>query len=616
VCGILGWSGSGTPPFGPEAFESALRQIAHRGPDDSGTWRSEGVWLGHRRLSIIDLSPAGHQPMPSASRASWIVFNGEIYNYVELRRELLASGATIGGGSDTGVLLELLERDGPDVLRRLNGMWAFGAWDERRRRLLLGRDRFGVKPLYFHHGPRGLAFASEPKALLALFPDLRRIDEATLLEFLGHNRLYAHGRSFYAGIAVLPPAHYGEYDPTTNSLRLHRYWDYPAGEDLEVSDADAEAAFAELFDDAVRLRMRSDVPVGVTLSGGLDSTAVLSASRRVSTSVPQCFTSIYGKDEPGELAWASRAADVVGASLTPVPAPKDQWLDVLSDVAWHMDGPGYSPAVYPLWRLMKTARAAGVPVLLEGQGADEALAGYPQYAVLALLDAAQRGESPAALWRRFAGTRRTFTLRWTLAWLARELSPALLDEHRRRSGFQSLLRDGVRLPEPPPLPAASGDRVRTRLLQDHSAAILPGLLHYGDSVSMAHSIESRHPFLDYRLVEWLFRTPTAVKLKGGETKWVLRRYLRAVGQPDVASRRDKQGYPTPAARWLASDLGRDVEQRLVSRPSPLHEWIEPARIARLFRNVRRGALGQEHHLYKLLSTQTWIDRCVERVTLA
>jgi len=271
MCGILGWFGQHRPED-VGRFGAALDLLAHRGPDDRGVIAAPGVLLGHRRLSILDLTSAGHQPMTEPLSGAVIVFNGEIYNHVELRAELEILGHRFIGHSDTEVLLHALIEWDEQALARLNGMWSFAYWQPAKNRLLLARDRFGVKPLYYRQGMQGLAFSSEPKALLALFPEHRVVAEESLLDFLGNNLLYARGESFYKGIHVLPPAHYATYEVDTGKLCLTRYWDYPASTDETLSAEDAVAQFDTLFTDAVRLRLRSDVPVGLTLSGGLDST--------------------------------------------------------------------------------------------------------------------------------------------------------------------------------------------------------------------------------------------------------------------------------------------------------------------------------------------------------
>jgi len=613
MCGILGW-------FGPhvsedvERFGRALDLLSHRGPDDRGVWTGADVLLGHRRLSILDLSAAGHQPMIDRASGAVIVFNGEIYNHVELRKELEALGHRFVGDSDTEVLLHGLIEWGEAALHRLNGMWSFALWSPQRQQLLLARDRFGVKPMYYRNGKEGLAFASEPKALLSLFPEHRAVEEDTLLDFLGNNLLYARHSSFYKGIAVLPPAHFAIYEPGKGGLKLSRYWDYPNEIDWDLTEAEAQTQFTALFADAVRLRLRSDVPVGVTLSGGLDSTGVLAAASRAAAAPMTCFTSIYSDSVQDERHWAELASKAVDAPLIPVAAPQEEWLETLRQIAWHMDAPGYSPAVYPLWHLMKRARAEGVPVLLEGQGADEALAGYPQYAVLDLLSyLGNRTGEPRRLGgvaRRFGGLRRTFTLRWALTWMARELSPTLLQWHRQRVGFQSLMHPDVRIPERPAATDRGTDLARDRLLDDHAVNILPGLLHYGDSMSMAHGIESRNPFLDYRLVEWMFRLPPRLRFSHGETKWVLREYLRQNGQLAIGNRPDKKGYPTPVGQWLAGSQRAEVEAILLDKESLLAQWCDGKKIRNLIQQNRAGAMAAEHHLYKLLSTQLWLQECL------
>ena len=615
MCGILGWFGQGVLDRAAQ-FDCALDLLAHRGPNGRGVFFAPGVLLGHRRLSILDLSSAGQQPMVDAATGATLVFNGEIYNHIELRIELEKLGHLFVGNSDTEVLLHALVEWGEDALQRLNGMWSFALWQPSAKKLFLARDRFGVKPLYYYKGQKGFAFASEPKALLSLFPECKQVSEKTLLDFLGNNLLYAHGESFYKGIHVLPPAHCASYDPEKSQLNVRRYWNYPE-ETNELLDADrALMEFDELFTDAVRIRLRSDVPVGVTLSGGLDSTAVLSAASSGFLKPITCFTSIFDQEGAGELSWARLASRASNANLIPVTAPKGNWLQTMRKIAWHMDGPGYSPAVYPLWCLMSRARSEGVPVLLEGQGADEALGGYPQYAVLELLSylLGQSTTDPniTGFIRRVHALRSAFTLRWSLAWTARELSPRLLGWHRKRVGFESLLRHGVEIPRSSEIiRGPAEDLVRQRLLDDHSRNILPGLLHYGDAISMAHGVEARNPFLDYRLVEWMFRLPSVLRFNHQQTKWVLREYLRNHNQPDIGNRKDKKGYPTPVREWLVGDQGLEIERLLINPDSHLNNWCDPKKILKLIKQSREGVIAAEHHLYKLVSTQIWLNECID-----
>jgi asparagine synthase (glutamine-hydrolysing) len=580
--------------------------------------------LASRRLSIIDLGPRGHQPLTDLESGVAITFNGEIYNYVELRQDLETAGHAFHTRTDTEVLLHAYLEWGTDCLARFNGMWAFVIWDPRTAEAFFSRDRMGVKPLYYTSTPRGMAVASEPKALLALNANLRRVDHVSLYEFLAEGRLYASDRSFYEGIRILRPAHYGIYriggEPT-----LTNYWQPPI-DDTAGQPAVAER-FDELFADATRLRLRSDVPVGITLSGGLDSTAVLSEVMRHLGSAAKfrAYTSVY-RSAPGEpvideRVWARRAAATYPqVEVTEVEVEREEWLPTLSEITWHMDGPGASPAVYPLWAIMRQARQDGIPVLLEGQGADELLGGYTQYAALDLIDqfSAFAG-SPSRvgvqrLARDFRAYQSAFSSRMLALWLTRETLPWLIAPYRRRVGTLGVLRDEFLEAS---APASDRSRARfptsrrlpARLAADLTRDILPGLLQYGDAISMAHSIETRYPFLDYRLVEFCLRMPSSWKVTGGETKRVLRAYLRRVGQTAIASRREKLGYPTPANNWLAEHDGRLARKILLATDARVRTYCNVEGLARLITHHSNGGSGAGNHLYRLLTTELWLQKC-------
>lgn len=623
MCGILGWI-AGRAESTPDGFSKALDTLAHRGPDDRGVFEGDGILLGHRRLSIIDLSPGGRQPMRDEESGTVIVFNGEIYNYLELRRELELQGHVFRTESDTEVLLHAYLQWGAAALQKLNGMWAFAIWQPAQRKLFIARDRFGVKPLYYCKKPGSFAFASEPKGLLALFPELRKPDDLAVYEFLAQGLLYSSGRSFYQDIQVFPLGHYAEYLAETGQFRTARYWDYP---DAQVSSGghaqDAVAEFSGLFEDAVRLRLRSDVPVGITLSGGLDSTAVLAAASHKSRGVHVCFTSVYSEKERGEASWARIATEPYGMSPVEVEASKDNWLDTMQQISWHMDGPGYSPAVYPLWHLMGAARKQGVPVLLEGQGADEALGGYPQYAIISLLALLKRPGGVAKLrgaGKTWSNLCATFTARWALLWLIRESFPGLIAYRRRHAGACMTLKQDFRaemekqsnqvgcLQESQH--SLTYSALNRRLLLDHTRNILPGLLHYGDAISMAHGVESRLPFMDYRLVEWIFAHGDEVKIRDGHTKWILRQYLRSVGQSRIAGRKDKLGYPTPVDSWLSENNGAAVRELLLAPGARIARFSDLRRIERLLDRHLAGRAGAGNNLYRLVSTELWLRSCL------
>ena len=615
MCGIVAAIGASNRVLGPRRDE-ALALIAHRGPDDHGSWGDDDAWLGTRRLAIIDLSPGGHQPRTDPTTGVCITFNGEIYNYLELRDELIGLGHAFVSQSDTEVLLRAYLEWGPELLRRLNGMWAFLIWDPRQRRAFFARDRLGVKPFYYSFKDGALSVASEPKALLVLHPGLRRVDEGALYDFLAEGRLYAGSASFYAGIAALQPGHFGTFSPGDQSPAIKGYWTPPNAADPMPDYRAAVASFGELLRDSVRLRMRSDVPVGFTLSGGLDSSAVLQAAATGAASGGerlQAFTSVY-ETPPGtrpidERRWAGLVADTYQVDLQLVPADVDDWMGVLKRIVWHMDGPGYSPAVFPLWKIMETARARGIPVLLEGQGADELLGGYPQYAALDLWSSFTRGRL-AAFVHDYGAFARTFSTRMLTLWLARERASFALQTYRRRVGSLGTMDpDFVRRSRgSSSMPAAR--TVNGRLTADLTREILPGLLQYGDAISMAHSIESRLPFLDYRVVEFVSSLPSEFKVGDGQTKRILRDHLRAAGLTAIAQRHDKQGYPTPADSWLTSNGGALLRSQLLAPGAEIQAYCRPDRLERLIDHQVSGRAGAANHLYRLLTTQIWLRTCI------
>lgn len=608
MCGILGVH---LPLITHRArFATALGTLKHRGPDGEGRLETDSIILGHRRLAIIGLGPTGDQPMVDRETGVALVFNGEIYNYIEVRDDLRREGVEFTTATDSEVLLKAWLRWGPDSLSRLNGMWAFGIWDPRTRELIICRDRFGVKPLYYAVRGKSLLFASEPKALFRLDPSLAEANPAAIHDLFATSRMHSGTQTFFADVHALAPAHHARVD-ASGRVSVARYWDYPTHAATDKGDE-----FATLFDSAVAIRLRSDVPVGLTLSGGLDSSAIL-ASAAQDVDVPlHCFTSVYSSELRGEEAWAQRAAALVNADLASVNASIQDWQATLEKIVWHMDSPGYSPAVFPLWRIMQEARASGIAVLLEGQGADELLAGYPQYIPYGIVGAVRnfargrnhRGSLPALVRESIS----TFGVKWSALWLLRHVFP---NGHRRWSemrGARSVFRADWSAS------VATSDAVATsereplfgRLAADHGRDLLPALLHYGDSISMAHGIESRQPFLDYRLVEWVFRSQPDL-LEGGQTKRPVRDYLRRVGFGIIAARPDKQGYPTPLIDWLRGGGSETFRGLLADSHSKLWTIFDQAAVSKRLDRALAGDYGALNQLYKIMTIDIWLKQLVD-----
>jgi asparagine synthase (glutamine-hydrolysing) len=617
MCGVLA-------SFGPVAipeprFKAALDVLRHRGPDGEGYFASMGVQIGHRRLAIIDLSAAANQPMQDEPSGAVISYNGEIYNYLELRETLVALGHVFRTQSDTEVLLKAWVQWRENMCAHLNGMWAFVIWDAQSRIIFVSRDRFGVKPLYYAHVADRLLIASESKALLVLEPSLARLNKTALYDLFMASRGILGAQTFLSDVAALPAGYnmlvHLDDAGGVSSIKPRPYWAYPEPDDAPVSQAQAAATFEALFEDSVRLRMRSDVPVGLTLSGGLDSSAVLAAVSRQSDTKMQCFTSVYSATDRGEESWARRAASVDNHPLMSVEAGGEDWLETLKAIVWHMDGPNQSSAVFPLWTLAKAARARGVPVLLEGQGADELLGGYAQYMPYQSRTLLKQWLTGRATFtdvkRHWQGATDTFGRRWSTLWHLRSLAESAYQPFQRQFGRGKLFVPGT-MPER----GYQWDDIASthrrgplfqKLLNDHRRDALPSLLQYGDAVTMAHGVESRLPFMDYRLVEWVFRAQPPV-IADGLTKWPIRRYLSQHGYDDIAQRKDKLGYPTPMAAWLQGSQAFVQDDMLLRSNAKIWSIFDRKNVARIYEQALAGDMASAFHFYKMIPTHLWLEQ--------
>ena len=607
MCGILGWLEKDNIQH-ISRFKSSLSTLKHRGPDANGLWHNQDVLLGHQRLSIIDLTKNGHQPMIENKSGSTIIFNGEIYNYLEIGQELKNLGYVFNGSSDTEVLLYSLIEWGPKIISRLNGMWSFAFWSPKKKQLILSRDRFGVKPLYYNLTEKSFSFASEPKALTNLFVELKKIDEDSLTDFLKNNSLYTKNDTFYKNIKVFPKAHYALYEPNKNKLEFFKYWDYPTKINYGLKENEAIEEFSILLKDAVKIRLRSDVNVGITLSGGLDSTGIL-ASIKDNKKPIHCFTSKYKKDIYDEFKWAKIASDNANTILTPVLTKEENWFETLKKISWHMDAPGYSPAVIPMWNIMKCSKNNNVSVLLDGQGADELLGGYKNYMVKNFLLQSRNNRNIKFMIAEFNGLIKTFGALNTFNSLIGEIFPDVKSWYLKKNGSESILLKKYNNINSEKIKKNRNKLIRDYLINDHSTEILPGLLHYGDTISMANGIELRNPFLDYRLVEWVFQLPDHLLFNNNETKSLLRQFLRKNKFIKIANRNRKIGYSTPINKWL---LDKDVESFLLSNDNPMFQWCDKKNIQKLIHLNKRGLKNAGFNLYKFLSSQLWIQECIEK----
>lgn len=554
MCGISGIVTSGG--IEPRLLEAAELSQAHRGPDGrdrlvdaSG---SLSVALFHQRLAIIDTSDGGRQPMTRG--ACTISFNGEIYNYVELRRELTAEGLSFSTGSDTEVLLTAILHWGLErTLPRLNGMWAFALLDRNASTLILCRDRVGVKPLYYVHERGKLYFASEIKTILAMDGRRRSIRAEAVSEFLGQSILDATDNTFFEGVRKVPAGTSISIELDGVEPRLghtRSFWDGAeiARREADVGVGDAVERLRDLLESAVALRLRSDVPVGVLLSGGLDSSAIAAIARRKLSPARLTAIGVVSDDTASdESAFINRVARHIDCDIEHVAVGGDALASMqeIENTTWQNDEPIAGLAVVAQSHLMRRARELGITVLLSGQGADELLCGYNKYYFMNLQELVRRDVRGAA--------RELFSSVLSPAGRFPELSIAEARRYLTGSRFAADLR-GSALQQFPPRSMGLTARVQDRQALDITRLSVPILVHYEDRTSMRWGREVRQPFLDYRLLEAFLPAPVSVKMQRGWSKFVLREAVADLLPSGIVWRRDKRGFAVPEARLLRTKL--------------------------------------------------------------
>lgn len=622
MCGIIGLFGAKPACDLERQVQKSLLRISHRGPDSQGIVignnrqmvanlsEDYATWaLGHARLAILDLSHSGSQPMCTADRACWISYNGEIYNYLEIRSELKRDGFTFESTSDTEVILAAYRKWGAGCLERFNGMFAFVLVDLTHGTAFAARDRFGVKPLYFWSGGGLLAVFSELKQLIDFPGFAARPNRSLIIDFLLNGVV---GREptecFFNDVSQLPAGSYLQW-PLGEQVRMEKarsYWTLEH-QAIEMSWKSAVEEMRFYFEDAVRLRFRSDVSVGSCLSGGLDSSSIVCVARHRLGKRMHTFSSCYADspfDESYYIDAVNKTCQAQGVKVYPAP---DDIVAELDELAYFQDEPFGSLSVYAQWCVMRAAKQAAVRVLLDGQGGDETLFGYPKYwfgLVKAMLS-----ES------RFVGA--AFYLVGMLIWGSKQPSfwrraDGLIS--RRSIHFTAFMRS-VLHPDWGKLVRVSGKDVvkgiesfRLHRLGDITRWSLPGLLRYEDRNSMAHSVETRLPFLDYRLAQFCVGLPERFMFRRGRTKGVLIESVADVLPNEVLNRTSKIGFETPQDFWMRGRLGAFLAQR-VRGSKALQEIIDADKVAESFADYRHG--GARHRsadLFRVASLALWLDR--------
>jgi asparagine synthase (glutamine-hydrolysing) len=594
--------------------------IVHRGPDEAGTHGDEQAILGHRRLSIVDLA-SGQQPLSNEDGTIWVSYNGEIYNHGDIRRELESAGHRYRTKSDTESIVHAYEHWGDDCVDHFRGMFAFALWDSRYRRLLLVRDRLGIKPLYWCQVRGRVIFASEIKAILESGLVRPEANDEVLAEVLT-TRYTSDSQTMFKGIYRLLPGHRLVYE--NGRIEITQYWDVPAGpHESSGSAAEQIGRFRELLEESVRLRLMADVPLGVFLSGGIDSSVVAALMASMIDRPLQTFSVAFQDRAFSELEYSRTVARAINADAHEIVVDERDFFGALPRLIWHEDEPIAHPSSVPLYFVSRLAREH-VKVVLTGEGSDELLAGYGKYPRSLLNWHAGRGYSalaPEAMrsWvrervvPRLPGRARRYAQRSFLALphsqeaiffdnfaaIPRNRLRSLVTSHalaRSRDPYSSSREWLDRPPEGTPL--------LTRVLYADLKTYLVELLMKQDQMSMAASIESRVPFLDHQLVEYAAGLPPATKLRGFRTKWILREAARGLLPAEILSR-PKMGFPVPFGRWMTTgwqEVARDV---LLDGRSRQRGVIEPLEVERLISNHAAGRHNGGDAIWSLMNLELW-----------
>jgi asparagine synthase (glutamine-hydrolysing) len=620
MCGICGVLNFGTrEPADQVQLKRAADAMVHRGPDDEGFYLDGELGIGNRRLSIIDL-PGGHQPISNEDGSLWIAFNGEIYNYRELHQQL-EGRHQFRTASDTEVILHLYEEHGTGLLEYLRGMFAFALWDRRQRRLLLVRDRIGIKPLYYLTEPGRLAFASELRALRALAVHPLEIDPQSVYDFFGFRYVPAPN-TFYRNVSKLLPGHLLVAD--SGGIRQERYWDLPGEDEEPLAAEDYAAQVLEMLRESVRLRLVADVPLGVFLSGGVDSTAIVAMMSDLGVRPLRTFSVGFEEKKFSELPYARRVAARFSTEHTEVVLRARDLADELSRLIAFRDEPVAEPTDVALYRMSRKA-AETVKVVLAGEGSDELFAGYPKYAAdrLAGLVSAFPPEVTGAIVRWLPYRQRRVKLALEALSIPEEAERsatwfASFSRQEREALFSLDFLKQVDQAHPARVFAQYLEQVRERaplkrmLYADLKIWLPDNLLLRGDQMTMAASIEERVPFLDHKLVELAARIPVRLLTQGFRTKVLLRQALKPY-LPEETLRRRKVGFTVPVGQWFRKTLNSFVADLLLSPDARSRDYFNTANLENFVREHFDGVRDRQKQIWALVNFELWMKGRVNRL---
>ena len=635
MCGILGiFNIKQDKTLEKNDLEKALISMQHRGPDAQDVKIFDNkAGLAHLRLAIIDLKAESNQPFQVDNRY-WITYNGEIYNYLELKQQLITEGGySFRTESDTEVLLRAYQHWGEDCVNKFNGMWAFAIYDAHENTLFCSRDRFGVKPFNYALVDGQFIFSSEIKGILSYFPQLKQPNYNAIANYCRTSAGAQHEETWFDAIFRLQPAH--NMLITEGGVKKSRYWNYPTKVDKSLSFDAAKTEYADLFLDAVKLRMRSDVPVGTTLSSGVDSNSIVYTLRQFYKAEHHTFTAAFESDDYDALdkqAYADENLDIDEAAVVRqsvkdlnltshyIQTLYENFVPDLQKIISHLESGNSSPAVFPLMQVMEKARQE-VTVVMEGQGADELLGGYQQTLLIANviehLKSFEFGEAFSTLRKSI----KTYSLSYAVLLYFRQLSnqfPVIAKIYQRFTGindvFKPLLSVKKRLKDYPHTAAPRFDSyINKELYRQHTGGLV-NLLHYGDAISMAHSLESRLPFMDYRLVEFAFKLPWHYKLHIEYGKYIHRQAMKGVVPDAILDTPLKFGFSTPISQFFKKTTSVAIKPNdiLLSDRCLSRNLFNKSGLIRLIGEHEKSIKNHSTLLYRLLCVELWFREFIDK----
>lgn len=643
MCGLAGIYNLDGTPVDTRKLLQMTRLIRHRGPDDEGflladihqgmvtrhssedsieevrlqwpnlpTESRSNLGMGFRRLSIIDLSARGHQPMSDPEQTCFLCFNGQIYNYVEIRAELMGLGYTFKSQSDSEVLLQSYLHWGSSCLEKFIGMFAFAIFDKTNKRLFVARDRLGIKPLMYYFDGKSFIWGSEEKQFTHSGIIQSVLNENVMLDFLRDIKLFEHPDSFIQNVQQLPAACYAFVDQ--NGIRLNRYWSlHPGQADLSKTEEMWKSQISDMLKDSVKLRLRSDVPLGIALSGGIDSSSISCLARELSPNVINTFSVYYEGSPYDERVYIKSVIEKGGINPNYYTAKNEISIEEVAKWIYHQDAPASGASPFSAFQNYKNVRSAGITVLLNGQGGDELFAGYPYFlkyfiadlygkrnlnGLISNLGHLLKDQGPVTCLKQIYLAKNLIhgnpvSIRHLeyRKYATPELFPREIDQRYNQSEH--------------PLQTQSSDSsyLETALIAAITQTHLPHMLRWEDRNSMANSIESRVPFLDHRLVEKSMQIPVSLKIRKGVQKYILREAMRNIVPELILKRKDKIGFGTPTVEWTTTQLYEPIRELLHSSSFLSRTWIHGKKVTALLeKNPKRFG---ENELWRIMSAELW-----------